>query len=465
MARRGISDKQRAWLAGQLADWQSLGLLSTDQAGPILELYETAGEQADRQRSMALLVLMGVAAFLVALGVMLLVGYNWNALPDVVKLVMIFGVIFGTHAGGFHLRFRRSSMVLSEVTFFLACLFYGAGIFLVAQIFNLNGHYPDGLWWWALGVLPFALCAETLVPHILLVSLLAIWCGMEILGFSHIGMWLLGRQGFGINGAYSLLLFVLPGLQWAYRRGSVAGVGIYVPLLAWWVLLQPIAWHMEEETVYFIGAVGGLLIIAAESHPAGSRFAIPYRLFGVLLASGALSALSFYDINDGNEGNLHWWGNRLEGLIQVMMIVIVLAVTIFVCALFKNAESPTSSSMFQQMQQILLRQYLAVVLVDLMAVLMLWRLFIREPLLPTITANIAMIVLAFWLMALGLREDRGQPFAGGVVFFLFWALLRYCDLFGDFGGMLGAALMFFLCGGTLFAVAMYWRDRRRKQHD
>jgi hypothetical protein len=278
-------------------------------------------------------------------------------------------------------------------------------------------------------------------------------------------MWLWGRQGFGINGAYSLLLFVLPGLQWAYRRGSVAGVGIYVPLLAWWVLLQPIAWHMEEETVYFIGAVGGLLIIAAESHPAGSRFAIPYRLFGVLLASGALSALSFYDINDGNEGNLHWWGNRLEGLIQVMMIVIVLAVTIFVCALFKNAESPTSSSMFQQMQQILLRQYLAVVLVDLMAVLMLWRLFIREPLLPTITANIAMIVLAFWLMALGLREDRGQPFAGGVVFFLFWALLRYCDLFGDFGGMLGAALMFFLCGGTLFAVAMYWRDRRRKQHD
>lgn len=464
MARRGISDKQRTWLADQLADWQSIGLLSAEQAGPILELYETAGEQADRQRSMALLVLMGVAAFLVALGLLLLVGYNWNALPDAVKLVMIFGVIFGTHAGGFHLRFWRSSMVLSEVVFLLACLFYGAGIFLVAQIFNLNAHYPDGIWWWAVGVLPFALCMDTLVLHILLVSLLAIWCGMEILGFSHIGMWFFGRQGFGINGAYSLLLFVLLGLQWAYRRGSVAALGIYVPLLAWWIVLQPVAWALEhEDTVYFIGAVGGLLIIVAENHSPGSRFAIPYRLFGVLLASGALTALSFYDFNRYHV-ILHRH-HALRGLIQSLMIVILVAVTICVCALFKRRESSTALSIFQQMQKILLRQYLAVGLVTLMVILTLWHLSIGEPLLPTITANMAMIALALWLMALGLREDRGQPFAAGVVFFLYWALLRYCDLFGDFGGMLGAALLFFLCGGTLFGVALYWRNRRRKQHD
>ena len=51
-------------------------------------------------------------------------------------------------------------------------------------------------------------------------------------------------------------------------------------------------------------------------------------------------------------------------------------------------------------------------------------------------ANLAMVALAIWLMQVGLREDRGCPFTAGVLLFLFWAVLRYIDLFGDFGGML-----------------------------
>ncbi len=99
-----------------------------------------------------------------------------------------------------------------------------------------------------------------------------------------------------------------------------------------------------------------------------------------------------------------------------------------------------------------------------MVILLVWQLIIGEPLLPTIVANAAMILLAFWLMGVGLREDRGRPFAAGVLYFLIWSVARYVDLFGDFGGMLGAALMFFLCGGALFGVAFYWRNRRQKQH-
>jgi hypothetical protein len=87
-----------------------------------------------------------------------------------------------------------------------------------------------------------------------------------------------------------------------------------------------------------------------------------------------------------------------------------------------------------------------------------------SPLLFVILANVAMIVLAFWLIHIGLRDNRGRPFAGGVLYFLLWTILRYVDLFGDFGGMIGAAMMFFLCGGALFGVAFYWRNRRKIQH-
>ena len=85
-------------------------------------------------------------------------------------------------------------------------------------------------------------------------------------------------------------------------------------------------------------------------------------------------------------------------------------------------------------------------------------------LLPTVLVNVAMLAGAFWLMQVGLREDRGRPFGAGVLYFLLWSVMRYVDLFGDFGGMLGAALMFFMCGGALFLVARYWQGRKEVRY-
>ncbi len=460
MANRGVSNKQRAWLVCQIDDWQSRGMLSTDQASQILGLYETRTELAERYRSMALLTLMGAAAFLVGMGALLLISYNWEAMPDLLKLIIIFGVFVGTQATAFVLRFRRGARLWSEAVFFLGCLFYGAGIFLVAQIFHLNAHYPDAFWWWALGVLPFAICLDTLLLHALLVSLLAIWCWTEIIGFSDLGAWFFGRWGFIPNGAYALPLLALPGLMWAYRKGSVGAVSLYVAVLAWWFFLQPFAWGLEEESVYFIGAVGGLMLVIAESHSAGARFAVPYRLFGFLLAAGVLLVMSFHGFNRQTLYSI----DDAKSLMLALVMAILSAAVIYVAAMFKRYESRGPISVGQQVQQTVRRQWLPIGLVVLMIILLLWRTLLGEPLLPTIVANVAMIFLAVWLMDVGLREDRGQPFAAGVLYLLLWAIVRYVDLFGNFGGMLGAALMFFLCGGTLFGVAWHWRRRKQQQH-
>jgi hypothetical protein len=116
------------------------------------------------------------------------------------------------------------------------------------------------------------------------------------------------------------------------------------------------------------------------------------------------------------------------------------------------------------------KQWLPVALVLLMIGLSFWHAVFAVPgrldewspavLLPTVLANAAVIVLALWLMRIGLREDRGRPFAAGVIYFVTWAVVRYIDLFGGVGGMLGASLMFFVCGAGLFGVAIYWRRRK-----
>ena len=85
-------------------------------------------------------------------------------------------------------------------------------------------------------------------------------------------------------------------------------------------------------------------------------------------------------------------------------------------------------------------------------------------LLATVLVNVAMVAGAFWLMQTGLREDRGRPFSAGVLYFLLWAVLRYVDLFGGAGGMVGAAMMFFGCGAILFAVGRYWQGRKEVRY-
>ncbi len=473
MGSKHITVHQRRWLQNELAEWQTEGLVSPEQSERILIRYESPAEASDRQRSQSVFVLSALAILLVGLGVLLLIGYNWQAIPRPAKLGIIFTVLAGTHVAGFYLRYHRRALVASELVFFLGCLLYGCGIWLVAQAFHLESHYPDGVWWWAVGVLPFALCLDTLLGHVLFVSLMALWAGMEVIGFPHLSPWFFGHWGLA-NGAYTLPLLALPGLIWAYRKNSPWAVGLYAPLLAWWVVLQPIAWHQLENVVFFVGAVGPLFLIIAESHRRGSPFALPYRVWGVLLTLGVLVPLSYFDFNRAlyDSGAKPW-----SGLVGVFIILGLVAVALAVVESIR-ARAPGA----REERSLLRRQWLPVSLAVLMALLSLWgwvfagehgaRLLPEDfdkgarvaAALPTVLANVGIVVFAIWLMRLGIREERGRPFAAGVGCFLLWAILRYFDLFSGVGGMVGAALLFFLCGAAMFGLAMYWRGRKEVQH-
>jgi uncharacterized membrane protein len=451
---RDISEPQRAWLAGELDAWRAAGIVTVDQVKAVLGLYVTSTEASRREQSKMLRTLVAMSGLLVAMGVLLLIGYNWEAMPAAAKVATVFAAIIGAHGLGFWLRYGVGNRVLSETAFFFGCLLYGAGIWLIAQVFHVSGHDPDAFWWWAVGVLPFALMFETVLLHTLLVALLAIWAGYEILGFSDIGAWFFGRWPVAPNGAFSLLILAAPGMWWAYRKQSAAALGLYVPLLVWWVALQPFAWGLKANPVFFIGAVGGLLLLVAETHRPGSTMAIPYRFYGAGLIAGVLVPLSFKEFN--THGAVP--AEILKGIYLNCAIVVMGAAGLTVVALMRRRSKLKPLS--EELLEIGRRQWMPCGSIALMVFLGFWDVVIAEPLMPTVAANAAMIVFALWLMQVGLREDRGQPFAAGVLYLLLWAILRYADLFGAFGGMLGAALVFFLCGAILFGVAMFWRHRK-----
>jgi uncharacterized membrane protein len=400
---------------------------------------------------------------------MLLVGYNWAALPAAVKLLLIFSAIIGTYGGGIYLRYWRSARLASEALLLLGCLFYCAAIWLVAQIFHMSAHYPDGVFWWAVGVLPLAILVDSLVLHALLVALIATWCGMEMIHFARFGGLLFGWRLPIPNACYAALVMAAPGLFLAYRKSSFWRIALYVPLIAWWTLLQPVAWRYSGNPVYFIGAVGALLLVAAESHARGSRLAIPYRAYGALLFGGTLVPLSYWHFTE--------WTRTTESpgaALAMTVAIIALATGIFGCAEYLRYRCLEGGEIDagRRIDDIRRRQWLPLIMVALMAGLSLVNLSqagraqrsAEIIMIPTLTANAAMVALSLWLIFVGLREERGMPFAAGVLFFLFWIVIRYIDLFGEVGGMLGASLLFFVCGLMLLGVVVFWRNRKQVQY-
>jgi len=452
---REATRSQRDWLEGEIAVWRAMRLVDEERARALLGLYESRQSFEARQQTKGLLTLLALAAMLVGLGVLLLIGYNWERMPAPLKITAIFGALLGTHAAAFGLRYRLGWRRVSEVVFFMGCLFYGAAIGLLAQIFHIESSNYDAIWWWAIGVLPFALLLDTILLHLLFAGLLALWVGFEV--FS------LDRLIWGVPSAgYSLPFLVAPGLWWAYRKSSATTVGIYVPLLAWWVVLQPIAWKMQANPAFFIGAVGSLMLLVAALHPPRSEMALPYRFYGIALVGATLVLLSFHQFNEEvvRNAGLVW-----KGALEQMVLILSLAAATLIAAYFlqrKLHEHVTQAdvSLVESLRQIVARQWLPLGLLALFALLAVLGTTATDPWVPTIAANIAMVAVALWLIRFGLTEEQSRAFGAGVVYLLLWAVLRYIDLFGAFGGMLGASLMFFLCGGALTGVALYWRNRK-----
>jgi uncharacterized membrane-anchored protein len=87
------------------------------------------------------------------------------------------------------------------------------------------------------------------------------------------------------------------------------------------------------------------------------------------------------------------------------------------------------------------------------------------PLVGMFATNTLIVWLAIGLILDGLKREQGGRFWSGVLFFLFWAVVRYIDLFSGVGGMLGAAAVFMFCGLFMLGIVYVWTTRRRKNRE
>jgi uncharacterized membrane protein len=157
-------------LCREVADWVTAGIISAPQAVAICSRYDLDYHNLSR-RAYGYQVLVGFGCLFVGLSLITLMGANWDEIPRATRMFALVALTLGANVFGW-IKFRRGQESAAVALIFLGGLFYGASIMLIAQIYHIGEHYPDGIFWWAMGVLPVAVLMES-TPLMLLAA--GIW--------------------------------------------------------------------------------------------------------------------------------------------------------------------------------------------------------------------------------------------------------------------------------------------------
>lgn len=116
-----------------------------------------AGAQAIRDelhRGSARFGLSGVlgvlGATLLAFGIMMFVGANWQEMPRLARVALLGGGMWAAYGLGAWL-YVRNHPAFGHAAVLLGSAIFGASIMLIAQMYHLEGHPPGAVLVWAVG--------------------------------------------------------------------------------------------------------------------------------------------------------------------------------------------------------------------------------------------------------------------------------------------------------------------------
>lgn len=128
-----------------IARWVEAGLIDA-QTAVALSLDV---EQNHRGVSLGSALSM-MAAALFAAAILLVVAANWEAIPRLVRILLLFAILVGGYAGGALLKLRGRD-ALAETCWVLAATAFGASIALIGQMYHLSGDEKQAILIWCIG--------------------------------------------------------------------------------------------------------------------------------------------------------------------------------------------------------------------------------------------------------------------------------------------------------------------------
>lgn len=283
------------WLRKQLDMWANRGILDQGQRDNIKDIYiwpeQTIPQVSKEKPSINLITtLETIGAFLIGIGVISFVAFNWPKLPNLTKLILIIVTVALAHLAGFFILSYRPKFQRAGFSFiFLGNILYGAGIWQVAQMYHIHRDFPTGVFLWALGIVPFAYVVKSKLNYFLAVALFVLWTLEESIGPQK---------------PHLPFLLVLLGLlgPLSYYLKSKLGLSICVITGGVWLLINNIFWFEESVSIYLflpLALYGIILLSISNLHLSKDtlkEYRQIYLYIGTTISSIAIFLMPFFGL-------------------------------------------------------------------------------------------------------------------------------------------------------------------------
>ncbi|SFI80256.1 DUF2157 domain-containing protein [Aerobium aerolatum] len=258
--------------------WQQEGLIDGPTADALR--HDAATQKKVGFALSSVLAMMAAALFSAA--ILIFIAANWQEIPRLGRVAMLFALILGGYAGGALLKLRGHSGY-GEAAWVVAAASFGASIALVAQMYHMSGDEKEAIFAWGAGT---ALAAAGLRSSPLTV-------GAVLLG----GAWLVlhGLENWlsnSVSASYLLIVLSLYGLS--FWTGSQISRILLILSLFLFALIQYA--QSESSTVPVVLGLASAALFCAARYRSGDTQRLlglgselmALGLFGFLLAVGIM---------------------------------------------------------------------------------------------------------------------------------------------------------------------------------
>lgn len=462
-------------LLKELPSWVSHGWISPENKTAILASLSPISQQGSDINSYAghstqktsikpsfyALSFLGISLF--SVGIILFFASNWQVMPKIVKMAeLMFGLWLSYILAGFLLIRNPSPTPLhwfGQLLLFLGTIIFGTNIFLIAQIYHIDAHFPNGILIWSLAAWLVAWLLREESCLILSLILALIWTITESNVFARSIHWMF------------IPIFILNILPLLKEKWSFSWHVALMTLILW--MTNNIVWLAELSPEMSYALYFGLCSIASitiwilclrilevrRNSPNSTAFttadfslnthhfldsSFPFRtldhyaLFFFLLNLGYLTFPDLFKIEKLTENSYLSFG----------------LISIFILAHF------VTYAWFYKIQKIFSRQLLAVggLLFIALATWCILNLFYMNASWICVGYNVLFVAFLLWLITMAYELKDAIIINLSFLFFAVFVIVRYFDVFWN----LLDRSFFFMGGGLLILLSSYLLERKRR---
>ncbi|MEH7073076.1 DUF2157 domain-containing protein [Neobacillus drentensis] len=275
MKKRVVKQNELNFLKRELKYLVESEILPVGKSKEIEKIY-------DVQKLSFTKTLLYVGSILIGAGVLSFIASNWDEIGRTVKFLLIIALFVACNFAGY--KMEKNFPKTSRSLYYVGGLVFGAGIFLVEQMFHLGTNSQNAFLWWSLGILPLAWVLRD--KWILLAS------SLFVLKYLLDGQYLQG-----INIPYWTLLWIVAIYILNKKIGFSQITGFVTGLLSLAFIGTVISYFMNlfeyQDSTYVYGLI--YLFIGVALVHSKMKMSDIYTFLGYLVHGSAALLLSFED--------------------------------------------------------------------------------------------------------------------------------------------------------------------------